>query len=130
MKSFKQYITESKETDWSENLVGDKQLGDHLKKQKASGIYTNMGKNPLFRKFHFSRPSPIGGVRVYKHKVDEYGQHHVKSVNHLTPEHVLHMTFTKRGKALGAHHTITKDSDVGGKKVKITSTIDSWEGKY
>ena len=40
------------------------------------------------------------------------------------------MTFTKRGKALGAHHTVTKDVDLNGKNVKNTSTIDSWEGKF
>lgn len=132
MKTFIEYITEDrhKETEWSDNLVGDKALGEHLKKHKASGIHTNIGKNPLFKKFHFDRPAHIGSVRVYKHRINDDGQHEIKSVNHLTPEHVLHMTFTKRGKALGAHHTVTKDVDLNGKNVKNTSTIDSWEGKF
>lgn len=128
MKTFIQYITESKVTEWSDNLVGDKSLGEHLKKHKASGIHTNIGKNPLFKKFHFDRPSPIGGVRVYKHRINDDGHHEIKSVNHLTPEHVLHMTFSKRGKALGAYHSETKDMYLNGKKVKNTKTLDSWGG--
>jgi hypothetical protein len=132
MKSFIEYITENrhKETEWSDNLVGDKSLGEHLKKHKASGIHTNIGKNPLFKKFHVDRPSQIGSVRVYKHRINDDGQHEIKSVNSLTPNHVLHMTYTKRGKALSAQHKVTDDEDIGGKIMKNTKTVDSWEGKF
>ena len=71
MKTFIEYITEDrhKETEWSDNLVGDKALGEHLKKHKASGIHTNIGKNPLFKKFHFDRPAQIGSVRFISYRV-------------------------------------------------------------
>ena len=124
MMKFKAFITESKETEWT-GAMSEREMSDHLAKHKAKAAFTAMAKHKMFQDFHFGTVD--SGNRLYKHKVDVDGAHHIKSAGTKKPNEHLHAIVSSRGKVYQINHNkITKGTDSEGKETKTTSRVKSY----
>lgn len=128
MKSFKTFLEESKETEWTKQL-SDGEMKNHLEKSGAKAIFSAIIKHPLYKDYmdksriHPTNPLAIG-ERKWIHKVGEYGTHEIKVGHTFNPSEHLQIFASNRGKVYTVNHVKVDNNSDG---TKTYSTLKKWE---
>lgn len=121
MKTYKEFITESLETEWTKNL-SDKDMKDHLEKVHAKALWKSITNHEAYSDYHSTIPA--GNKTAFQHKVDDEGYHHVRLASTGKSKEHLHFMANKRGKIFTVNHNKVETDSEGN---KIRSLIKRYE---
>lgn len=116
MKTFKQLSEElSKETDWTDTLSA-RELKDHLENNKAKKVFDKIISHQAYMDYH--TPIATGNKTLFKHKIDQDGHHHIKTISTGNPKEYLHFISSKLGKIFTVNHNKIENTD-GNKTISL-----------